>query len=138
MWWFCPMWPKCAFGDQKGLIWKKRHAIWQSPLSWKEKLRTFKNSIFTFYGSKSGILGQKRCFGVFWTECEVADLKHRQGITTMDHRNTIQSLVLPTDDPGDALDYMCEYGPVPVNMAVCAIQHRPLRSMGFPCSPSCI
>ena len=20
MWWFCPMWPKCAFGDQKGLI----------------------------------------------------------------------------------------------------------------------
>ena len=20
MWWFCPTWPKCAFGDQKGLI----------------------------------------------------------------------------------------------------------------------
>ena len=25
--------------------------------------------------------------------------------------------------------------PVPVNMAVCAMQHRPLRSMGFPWNP---
>ena len=31
VWWVGPMWPKCAFGDQKGLIQKKRHAIWQSP-----------------------------------------------------------------------------------------------------------
>ena len=23
MWWIGPMWPKCAFGDQKGLIWKE-------------------------------------------------------------------------------------------------------------------
>ena len=29
----------------------------------------------------------------------------------MDHRNKIQSLVLPKDDPGDAQDCMCEYGP---------------------------
>ena len=29
----------------------------------------------------------------------------------MDHRNKIQSLVLPKDDPGDAPDCMCEYGP---------------------------
>ena len=29
----------------------------------------------------------------------------------MDHRNKIQSLVLPADDPGDALDCMCEYCP---------------------------
>ena len=31
---------------------------------------------------------KKRCFGVFWTECEGADLKQRKGITTMDHRET--------------------------------------------------
>ena len=29
----------------------------------------------------------------------------------MDHGNKIQSLVVPTDDPGDAPDCMCEYGP---------------------------
>ena len=48
---------------------------------------------------------------MFWTGCEVADLKQRQKLTAMDHRNKIQSLVLPTDDPGDAPDCMCEYGP---------------------------
>ena len=30
---------------------------------------------FYFYRSKSGVLGQKRCFGVFWTECEVPKTK---------------------------------------------------------------
>ena len=28
--------------------------------------------------------------------------------------------------------------PIPVNMAVCAMQHQPLRRSGFPCSQSCI
>ena len=54
---------------------------------------------------------KKWYFGVFLTECEVADLKQRQKLTTMGHRNKIQSLVLPTDDPGDALDCTTEYGP---------------------------
>ena len=57
-------------------------------------------------GQKVVFWVKKWCFWVFWTECEVADLKQRQGITTMDHRNKIQSLVLPTDDPGDAPDCM--------------------------------
>ena len=73
-----------------------------------------------------------------WTECEVADLKQRQEITTPDRRNKIQLLILPTDDPGDAPDWITEYGPVPVNMAVCAIQHQALKSMGFSSNPSCI
>ena len=30
----------------------------------------------------------------------------------MDHRNKIRSLVLPTYDPGDAPDCMCESGPL--------------------------
>ena len=62
-------------------------------------------------GQKVVFWVKKRCFRVFWTVCEVADLKQRQKTTAMDHRNKIQSLVLPTDDPGDALDCMCEYGP---------------------------
>ena len=62
-------------------------------------------------GQKGVFCVTKRCFGVFWTECEVADLKQRQKTTAMDHRNKIQSLVLPTDDPGDPPDCMCEYGP---------------------------
>ena len=56
-------------------------------------------------GRKNGVLG------VFWTECEVADLKQRQRTTAMDHRNKIQSLVLLTDDPGDAPGCITEYGP---------------------------
>ena len=58
-------------------------------------------------GKKVVFWVKKRCFGVSWTGCEVADLKQRQGIifiTTMDHRNKIRSLVLPTGDPGDAPD----------------------------------
>ena len=54
---------------------------------------------------------KKRCCWVSWTRCEVADLKQRQEITTMDHRNKIQSLVLPIYDPGDAPDCITEYGP---------------------------
>ena len=50
-------------------------------------------------GQKGMFWVKKRCFVVFWTECEVADLKQRQEITTMDNRNKIHSLVLPTDDP---------------------------------------
>ena len=64
-------------------------------------------------GQKVVLWVKKRCLGVFWTECEVAGLKQRQRTTTMDHRNKIQSLVLPTDhdDHGDAPDCITEYGP---------------------------
>ena len=76
--WMCgigPMCPKCAFGDQKGPHLEK------------------KNTSFN-----GGVLGPKNggFLGVFWTECEGADLNQRQGIATMDHRNKIQSLALPT------------------------------------------
>ena len=54
---------------------------------------------------------KKRCSGVFWTKCEAADSKQRQKIFKMDHRNKIQSLVPPTDDPGDAPDCITEHGP---------------------------
>ena len=48
---------------------------------------------------------------MFWTGCEVEDLNQRQKTIKMNHRNKIQLLVSPTDDPGDAPDCMCEYGP---------------------------
>ena len=68
--------------------------------------------IFTFIGQKRVVFWVKKwCFRVFWTECEVADLKQRQRTTAMDHRNKIQSSALPTDDPGDAPDCITEYGP---------------------------
>ena len=116
MWWIGPMWSKCAFGDQKGLIQKKRHAIWQSPSSLDKKLPSFHKNyrcilFFITMGQKVVFWVKKRCFGVSWTGCEVTDLKPRQGITKMDHRNKIQLFVLPTDDPGDAPGCMCEYGP---------------------------
>ena len=40
-----------------------------------------KNLIFyflPFVGPKVGFWSKKRCFGVFWTGCEVPDLKQRQ------------------------------------------------------------
>ena len=49
---------------------------------------------------------------MFWTGCEVADLNQGQKTIKMNHRNKIQSLVSPTDDPGDAPDCMCESGPL--------------------------
>ena len=67
--------------------------------------------IYPFLWVKSGVLVKKWCLGVSWTGCEVADLKQRQEISTRNNRNKIQSSVLPTYDPGDAPDCMCEYGP---------------------------
>ena len=49
---------------------------------------------------------------MFWTGCEVADLNQGQKTIKMNHRNKIQSLVSPTDDPGDALDCITESGPL--------------------------
>ena len=80
MWWIGPMWPKCAFGDQKGLIWKKKHAIWESPLSWDQKLRTVKKNRFyliAFYGPKSGILGQKTVFFGCFGPVEKSNIFHK-------------------------------------------------------------
>ena len=68
MWWIGPMWPKCAFGDQKGLIRKNRHAVWHSPLIMQNVCGLLKQSIFFLFlqvkrrcfRSKSGVSG---CFG---------------------------------------------------------------------------
>ena len=134
MWWIGPCGPSALL--------ERSHVVWQSPSSWDKNCRLFKNVnfdlILLFMGQKGVLWVKKRCFGVFWAECEAADLKQRKVITTIDHRNKIQSLVLPTDDPGDAPDCITEYGPLPVNTAIYAIQHRPLRSMGFHRHPSCI
>ena len=51
--WIGPIWPKCAFGDQKSLIWKEA-------MSFGKKMPIFNS---TFHGSKRGILGPKT---VFW------------------------------------------------------------------------
>ena len=129
---FAPCGPSALLATQKASFAIKTCHL-AIPLIIEQKLRTFEDiDFFTFYGSKSGILGQKRCFGVFWTECEVADLKQRQRTTAMDHRNKIQSLVLPTDDPGDAPNCITEYGLLPVNMAIYALNQLIFQNMGFP------
>ena len=60
------MWPKCAFCNHKGLIQKRG-----------KYLRTSQKSI-RFLMAKRRRCGSKS--GVFGGECEVADLKQRQGI----------------------------------------------------------
>ena len=82
MWWVSPMWPKCAFRDQKGLIWK-RYATWHPP-DHRTKIANFsKKYHFHFillywskgagyFGSENGVLG---CFGPAGRE--VADVKQR-------------------------------------------------------------
>ena len=121
MWWFCPMWPKCAFGDQKCLIRNKDMLFGNPPhhgtknCGLNEKNRFL---IFCLSWVKKWCFGsKKRWFGVFWTGREVADLNQGQKTIKMDHRNKIQSLVPPTDDPGDAPDCMCESGPCTWDMA---------------------
>ena len=74
------MWPKCAFGDQKGLIRNKDMPFGNPPYHRTKTADFEKNLFFIFYlvwaekyfGSKNGVLG------VFWTGCEVADLKQAQ------------------------------------------------------------
>ena len=80
--------------------------------------------LFYFYGQKVVFWVKKRCFGVSWTKCEVADLKHRQGITTIDHMTRSNRVYYPhmaLETPPTAL---LNVAPVPVIMAVRAIQHR--------------
>ena len=93
---------------------------------------------FTFVGQKGVFWVEKRCFGVFWTECEVADLEQRKEITTMDHRNKIQSLVLPIYDPGDAPDCITEYGPSVYEHGHICHKSAKFSNFGFPLNPSCI
>ena len=109
MWWIGPMWPKCAFGDQRGLIWNKAMPFGNPPYHGTKNCGPLKKSIYflPFTGQKVVFWVKKT---VFRTECEVADLKERQRTTAMDYRHKIQSLVLPTDDPGDAPDCITEYG----------------------------
>ena len=76
---FAPCGPSALWRPKRPHL-EKRHAIWQSPLSWDKKLWTFQKILFFTF------MGQKWCFGVSRTGCEVADLKQRQEITTMDHR----------------------------------------------------
>ena len=102
------MWPKCAFGDQRGPIQMAYLVI--SP----DHGRTAADFLFFIYifvwGKKWRFGSKSDAAGVLWTEREVADLKQRQEVIRMDHKNKIQSLVLPTDDPAEA-QTACEDGP---------------------------
>ena len=130
------------FGDQKGII-RNKDMPFGYPTYHEMKIvgSDFSNSVFTLLAKKC-FLGQKRCFGVFWAKCEAADLKQRQKIFKMDHRNKIQSLVSPTDDPGDAPDYITEHGPCTCEYG-CMCHTAPTTqkyhaTMGFPVDPRCI
>ena len=48
MWWFCPMWPKCAFGDQKGLI-RIKDMPFGNPPYHRTKVADCEKSRFHFY-----------------------------------------------------------------------------------------
>ena len=77
MWLIGPMWPKCAFGDQKGLIRKKTCHL-AIPLIMEQNNADFLKIDFFFYllwVQKVIFWVKNGVFGVFWTECEVADPK---------------------------------------------------------------
>ena len=115
---FAPCGPSALFATKRPKSKKECHLA--NPLIMGQRLRIFQKYRFLFLGLFIGqnvVFWVKNwCFRVFWTECEVVDLKQRQGITTMDHRNKIQSLVLPTDDPKTPrtacvnMALYCEYG----------------------------
>ena len=65
------MWPKCTFADQKGLIWNKDMPFGNPLYDGTRNCGPLEKTIFifySFYGSKSGVLGQKNggfeCFGL--------------------------------------------------------------------------
>ena len=62
MWWFCPMWPKCAFGDQKCLIRNKDMPFGNpSHHGTKNSMRTFRKNRFFYFFCLSWV--KKWCFG---------------------------------------------------------------------------
>jgi len=129
---------RALLATKRALFGKKDMSFGNPPHHGTENCRLLRNiDFFLLLWVERGVFGPKDdVLGVLWTECGGTDLKQRQGITTMDHRNKIQSLVLPTDDPGDAPDCITEYGPLPVNMAIYAINQPIFQNKGFPCSTS--
>ena len=65
MWWIGPMWPKCAFGNQKGLIRNKGMPFGNPPYHGKKNLQTLKSIFFYLYGSKVVFLVKNCIFGWF-------------------------------------------------------------------------
>ena len=61
MWWFCPTWPKRAFGDQKCLIRNKDMPFRNLPHHWTEIAGVLKTIFIFFYP----FMGQKV---VFWVK----------------------------------------------------------------------
>ena len=132
----------CAFGDQKGLIRNKDMPFGNPPHHGTENCELLKNIDFLFFCL---LLVKKWCFGskkqwfwVFWTGCEVADLNQGQKTIKMNHRNKIQSLVSPTDDPVDARDCMCESGPCTCEYGHICLKSANFSKYGFPCNRSWI
>ena len=124
--------PSALLATKIGRIWKEDTPFGNPPYHGTESCGLFKKYIFlTGLRVRSGVWVKKRYFRVFWTRCEVADLKQRKETTAMDHRNKIQSLVLPTYDPGDTPDCITEYGPHPANMATHAINQPIFKNKGF-------
>ena len=70
-----------------------------------------------------------------WTGCEVADLNQGQKTIKMNHRNKIQSLVSPTDDPGDAPDCITESGPLYLEYGHICHKSANFSKYGFPLQP---
>ena len=108
---------------------EQRHAVSQFPVSQKNvgfsKIEL--GVLFSLYWSKSWFWGQKNdVLECFWTECVAADLKQRQNIFKMDHRNKIQSLVSHADDPEDAYGCMFPYG-----HCTCEYGHMWYKSANF-------
>jgi hypothetical protein len=66
MWWIGPMWPKCTFGDQKGLIRNKNMPFGNPPYHETKNCRFLKDIDFfiflPFMGQKRGVLAQKTVF----------------------------------------------------------------------------
>ena len=99
---FVPCGPSALLASKKDSLGKKTCHL-AVPLIMERKIRNFKKYRFyfsSFYWSKVVFWVKKNgVLLVFWTGCEVADMKQRQKATAVDNRNKIQSLVLPTDDP---------------------------------------
>ena len=132
---FAPCGPSALLATKKASFGKKKDMPFGNPPNHGTKncglFTKYQFLILPFMGQKVVFWVKKRCFGVFWTKCEVADLKQRKK-TAMDHRKKIQSLLLPTYGPGDAPDCITECGPLPVNMAICAINQIFFQNKGFP------
>ena len=142
------MWPECTFGDPKASFGKKTCHLATGPriplIIGQELVELSKISVFFFFMGRKGALQSKKRWvrTVFGPSVGVrADLRHGQGIATMDHIETrtyrwyCPQIMATLEKPWTALLNTDLRVFLYTNMVIYTINQLILLKRGYPCNP---